>query len=136
MMTKEKLCALLNGREYTKEINEEISYKMQNTGLVAVFGRSDDLMEFRGAINDEFGCYNGGKAFLNRTGLLENHCGDENCPYFGYKKKNAMTIKALWCAEPGISWTYKTGIPHSTFEIVDNGVIYCRGIVFSLADVI
>lgn len=134
-MTKEELCILLHGREYTEEINDEISNKILNTGLVVVFGASDDLMELRGAIYDEIGCYNGGKAYLDSNGLLKNHCDDGECPYFTDQKKRAMTIEALWCAEPGISWTYKTDIPHSTFEVWEGKELYCRGIVFNLADV-
>lgn len=141
-MTEDELCGLLNGRQYKEEINAEIERKVREhnlhwtySQLVIVFGGSDDLMEFRGAIEDEVGCYDGGKAYLTINGLLENHCDDEECPYFADKKKRAMTIEALWCAEKDIPWTYKTDIPHSTFEIVDDGEIYCRGIVFNLADV-
>jgi len=134
-MTKEELCIFLNGREYTKEINDKITEKMQGTSLVVVFGASDDLMEFRGAIDDEVGCYDGGKAYLDSNGLIENHCDDDDCPYFADQKKRAMTIEALWCTEPEISWTYKTEIPHSTFEIWEGKELYCRGIVFDLADV-
>ncbi len=47
----------------------------------------------------------------------------------------AMTIDALWCKEPGYSWTFRTDIPHATFEVVEDGEPYCRGIVFALADV-
>jgi len=140
-MTKEELCTILTGREYTKEINSRIIGRIHGTGLVIVFGASDDLMKFRGAIYNEVGCSNGGKAYLNSNGLLENRCSADDCPYFADQKKRAMTIEALWCAEPGISWTYKTDIPHSTFIIVPaiqirkDGEVYCRGIVFNLADV-
>ena len=134
-MTKEELIIFLNGRKYTKEADNEIKFKMATTDLVVVFGASDDLMEFRGAIYDEVGCYNGGKAYLNSNGLIENHCNDDDCPYFADLKKRAMTIEALWCVEPGISWTYKTEIPHSTFEIMEDNEVYCRGIVFNLTDV-
>ncbi len=134
-MTKDELCTLLNGREYTKEINDEIKKKILHTGLVVVFGGSDDLMEFRGAIDDEVGCYDGGKAYLNSNGLLVNQCDDIDCPYFKDQLKRAMVIEALWCSEADISWTYKTDIPHSTFEIMEDSEIYCRGIVFNLAGV-
>ena len=134
-MTKDELCTILTGREYTKEINNRIIDRIHGTGLVVVFGASDDLMEFRGAIYDEVGCYNGGKAYLNGNGLIENHCDDEDCPYFADQKKQAMIIEALWCAEPNISWTYKTDIPHSIFKIWEDKEVFCRGIVFNLADV-
>ena len=134
-MTQYELCTILTGREYTEEINSRIIDRMNGTDLVVVFGGSDDLMEFRGAIHDEVGCSGGGKAHLNSNGLLVNRCEDDGCPYFQHLISRATTIEALWCAEPNISWTYKTGIPHSTFLIMEDSEIYCRGIVFNLSDV-
>ena len=133
-MTRDELSTMLNGREYIEEVNNEIKEAMEGTGLVVVFGGSDDLMEFHGAIDDEVECYNGGKAYLDRNGLLNNECNDCDCPYFEQKRNRALVIEALWCAEPNISWTYKTDIPHSTFEIMEAGEVYCRGIVFKLGE--
>ncbi|MNW22346.1 hypothetical protein D3C71_2237660 [compost metagenome] len=48
------------------------------------------------------------------------------------RQKSAKSIEALWCKEDGYSWTYKTEIPHATFEVADGDEPYCRGIVFSL----
>jgi hypothetical protein len=48
-------------------------------------------------------------------------------------RKTARKIEAVW-AEDGYSWTYRTDIPHATFEITEDGEPYCRGIVFALAD--
>jgi len=131
-MTRDELAALLNGREYTEEINEDEEAEAKEAGLVVVFGGSDDLMEFRGAIHDEVGVYDGGEAYLDENGLLENKCDEEECPYFAEKVFNSKRIEALWCAEPGVSWTYKTDIPHATFEIMEDGEVFCRGIVFRL----
>lgn len=50
------------------------------------------------------------------------------------RQKSAKSIEALWCKEDGYSWTYKTEIPHATFEVVEDEEPYCRGIVFALAD--
>ena len=135
-MNKNEACTLLNGMEYGEEIATEIQQCLKGSGLVAVFGASDDLMEFRGAIYDEVGCYDGGTAYLTKDGLLINKCDEDDCPYFEQIKKQVMTIEALWNNEnePAIAWTYKTDIPHSTFEIMEDGEVYCRGIVFSLSD--
>ncbi len=107
-------------------------------GLVVVYGASDDLMEFEGAIRDEFDCYNGGIALVDGQGLLDRdrieEDDDEGVAEFVARKKAARKIEALWCAEPGYSWTYRTDIPHATFEVVEDGEPYCRGIVFALAD--
>ena len=47
----------------------------------------------------------------------------------------ARTIEALFAKEPGYTWIYKTDIPHETFEIVEDGEPYCRGIVFNIGDI-
>ena len=134
-MTKEQLAAKLNGREYREEITNAEMAIAKSWGLVVVFGGSDDLLELRGAISDEIGSYGGKTIHVNKDGLLVNECDDEDCPYFEKLKENAAIIETLWCDEGEYSWTYKTDIPHATFEIVDEGEPYCRGIVFELADV-
>lgn len=134
-MTRDEAAAALDGGEYGNEGSSELFQAMKAAGLVAVFGASDDLMEFRGAINDEVGCYNGGTAYLTSEGLLENPCED-GCPYFEKVKKSAATIDAIWDSG-GYSWQYAVAGIHSTagFVIKENGEPYCEGIVFDLGDV-
>lgn len=132
---REEIAKALDGREYLKEITPEIREMLEEADLVVVLGASDDIMDFQGAINDQIGCSSGGKAYLDKDGLIVNACDEEYCPYFAIKKENATIIEALWCEEDDIAWTYKTDIPHSTFMIMEDGEKYCRGIVFSLADV-
>lgn len=132
-MTKEEAAAALNGNEYGSEGSPELFKTMKDDGLVAVFGYSDDNMEFRGAEEDEVGCYNGGSAHFTTKGLLVNRCED-GCPYFEAEKNAAVKVTAMW-AKDGFSWTYATTIPHATFIIKEDGDDYCRGIVFALADV-
>lgn len=137
-MTKEALAAMLTGRSYGSELSKAEETQAKADGLVVVFGASDDLMEFRGAIHDEVGCYDSGAAFLAGDGLLTNRCeADDDCPYFEKMVESAPMIEALWCSdEPsGPSWSYKTTIPHATFEIHDEEEFYCRGIVFALSEV-
>lgn len=134
-MTKEELAALLTGREYRSEITKQEAAQAKADGLVVVYGASDDLMEFDGAIHDELGAYNGTTAHLTNQGLLTNDCDHDECPHYEKLKNQAATIAAGWCEEDGYSWTFSTEIPHATFEIVEDGEPYCRGIVFALADV-
>jgi hypothetical protein len=131
---REALAARLNGREYGEETTPADEKAAKDAGLVIVFGASDDLMEFRGAVNDEVGAYNGGGAFFTCDGLLKSQCSDEECPYFAEKQDAATFVEAKWTGGD-FPWTYETAIPHSTFEIVEDGEKYCRGIVFALADV-
>lgn len=139
MMTASELAEMLNGREYMSEITDQEEAQAKAAGLVVVFGGSDDLMEFRGEIHDEV--YVPGTAYLTSAGLLRSECDDEECPYFAKLQDKAATIKAVWwtgkeAGDPGYAWTYQTDIPHTTFEIIDDGEQYCRGIVFALADIV
>ena len=138
-MDAKELAAKLNGREYCREITDEEVRQAKEAGLVVVFGASDDLIEFRGAIRDEGDCYDGGTVLIDTKGVLPSwdsasECEESAQEYFERKAK-ARTITALWAKEPGYSWTYKTDIPHETFEIVEDGEPYCRGIVFNIGEI-
>jgi hypothetical protein len=140
MMTKEELAALLNGREYRNEITKELRDQAKESGLVVVYGASDDLIEFDGAIRDEFACYGGGTVFLNEFGALVNECESEECPYFEREQKKCKMIRATWHEENNFSyddaqayWEYRTDIPHATFNIYEDDELYCVGIVFELS---
>lgn len=131
-MNKEELAARLTGREYGSELTRGDEALAKAAGLVVVFGASDDLMEFRGAIHDEAGL---GAAYVTPQGLFAEEC-DSECKYFRAARDGAQPIQAVWSDRAGdFSFTYKTDIPHATFEIYDDGEKYCRGIVFRLADV-
>lgn len=139
-MNAKELAALLTGREYRDEITREEEAQAKAAGLVAAFGASDDLLELRGAIHDEAGTYGGGQVRVDRAGVIpsfediDRDDKEELRRYF--KRENGgVEIVAAWEGEPGYSWIIKTSIPHETFEIVEDGDSYCRGIVFALADV-
>lgn len=121
-MTPKELAERLNGREYGSEITLEEMHIAKEFGLVVVFGASDDLMEFRGAIDDEGGCFGGGTVYFDQNGVAQD---DEAIKSF--------EIEAIWGHE-GYSWVYETDIPHETFDILEEGWRYCRGIVFSVED--
>jgi hypothetical protein len=133
-MTPAEAAEILSGSEYGDECSREFEAVLKAQGLVAVFGASDDLMEFRGAIHDEIGCYNGGTAYLTSVGLLTNDCDDDRCPHFARAKKSAATIEAKW-DEGGFSWVYETEIPHAKFLVKEGAEKYCEGIVFALSAV-
>lgn len=134
-MTKEQLAKLLNGRTYGDEITEENEADAAESGLIVIFGASDDLVEFRGAIHDEIDAYGGKMFWLSRTRTIEDH-EECDCEYCGYLKArdSALEIKALWC-EGDFSWEFVTKAPHATFEIYENVEKYCRGIVLHLDDI-
>lgn len=132
-MSTQELANALNGREYRNEITDTEEQEAKKNGLVVVFGASDDLMEFRGAVNDEIGALEGATAYFTNAGLLINECDNEDCPHFKKALAAAATINAKWDTD-GYSWIYETAIPHSVFDILEDGDKYCRGIVFLLSD--
>lgn len=116
----------LDGREYRDELTEKEEQALRNQGLVIVFGASDDLCEFRGAINDEAGCFGGGTILLNQSDLIDDFCMNEQ------EKMNFNNIKVVRYGDSGFAWSYETEIPHETFNILEDGYQYCRGIIFDI----
>lgn len=127
-MTREEWARLLDGREYRKEMSTAEVKQAQTDRMLVVFGASDDLMEFRGILNDEDGVYDNvsrivspstnGRWYLNRE-----------------SSQSGVPIKAEWCP-PDFkgSWRISTPISHSTFSIMEDGELYCVGIVIAESD--
>jgi hypothetical protein len=69
-MNAKDLAAQLNGIQYPVRIPKTLTDAAKAAGLVIVYGASDDLMEFEGAIYDEVGVYDGGVAHVDAKGLL------------------------------------------------------------------
>lgn len=138
-MTKEEFAAGLDGVvSYGNELDEYARKTAKESGLVVVYGASDDLMELDGAIRDEASVYGGGTVYLDEDGLLKcPDCEPElyNCPYYSRAREKAKWIAAVWCGEGRkAAWEYNTEIPHATFRVLDDGELYCVGIVFSVED--
>ena len=119
-----ELAARLNGCEYGCEVGMEDEDFAEVRGLVIVYGYSDDNVELQGAVSDELGCYDGGEFWINHKGELAGSAQD------GYKR-----VECVWCGPSGASWEYRTEIPHETFNVYEDGELYCVGIVFDLLDV-
>ena len=138
-MTAKELETALTGRKVGMEITSVEFDRAADAGLVVVFGYSDDNVEFRGAIDEEVGAWNGTTIHVTPDGLLEPPaCSDDvedcTCPYFAAAKKRAKIINALWHDKGGPCWTFETDMPHETFTVMEDGEPFCEGIVFSMAD--
>lgn len=136
-MTAKEFAEMLSGREYGMEIAGDESRLAAESGLIALYGYSDDNVEIVGAYRDEVGAYNGATIFLTKTGVLQDpacDCAENcNCPYFTQAKNDAKTVEAVW-GKGGASWTFKTDIPHEEFNIYEDGELFCVGIVLSVED--
>ena len=140
MTVLESIAKELDGMEYPVRIPKNIQNDAKKHGIVIVYGASDDLMEFEGAIYDELGCYDGGEAFIDSKGLIPDYNSIDKDDKDAVRdclsrEEKGRRIEAIWCGEDGYSWTYKTDIPHMTFDVMEDGECYCRGIVFSLSEV-
>lgn len=138
-MTKEELAKALDGKEYRKEISSYLLTEAKQSGLVIVYGHSDDLMELEGAIEDEGSCYEGEKFLIDSYGLFgdRDDLDDDELEEWLKRKKKAKKIEAVWCADGEPAWTYKTNIPHATFNVIEGDgdtEVQCRGIVFNISD--
>lgn len=134
-MDMHEAAAALHGNEYAHEGSKELWAEMKAAGLIAVFSASDDLTEFRGAIYDEAGAYDGGEHYLRRDGIMVSQCSEgDDCPYFAkLKAAGKPTIRAKW-DEGGYSWWIETDLPHATFDIMEDDEPFCRGVVIRLED--
>ena len=139
-ITKELIAAALHGREYgdVQTVPGAIAEQAKAVGFVIVYGESDDLMEFRGAFTEEISAYEGTKALVDAEGVIErprslDERDDSATERYLQRKKIAATIEAIW-AQGGCSWSYHTALPHAIFDIMEEGNVYCRGIVIAVAD--
>jgi hypothetical protein len=137
MMTPKEMAERLDGREYGVAVtNADVEVA---DGLVIVYGASDDLVEIDGEIFDEVAAYNGTSFRIGPDGVVRNHCEAlEGCPYHESQPEftTARIIRAVWTDESQETpaWTYETDIPHETFDLFEDGDVYCRGIVFRVDD--
>lgn len=134
-MNAKQLATLLGRRVMGNEITDAEERMARNSGLVVVFGHSDDNVEMRGAIHDEVGAYNGATVYLSATGLLVNDCDDDMCPHFKRARDRAARFKAKWDDGSGAAWTFDVPWPHYTFEVFEEDELFCLGVVFAVADV-
>ena len=132
--TKERVAAFLDGRNYVEfEAKlKTVQKDAEESGLVIVYGASDDLMELRGALDNEYGCYDGGTFYLTKAGIMEQKddiCSQ--CDLYKNSLKQAHKLVAKWCKGEWC-WSYEIDVPHSTFHLYEGKDKYCKGIVFEL----
>jgi hypothetical protein len=146
-MTKESLAALLSGRECGREITKQEAEQAQAAGLAIVFGASDDLLEFRGAIYDEVGAYEGATAVLYKKGKntfgvvpddresIRDIDHDHELEAALAARRLGQTVRAIWAPKvPDATWFITTQLPCAAFDIMEDGELFCRGLVLDVSD--
>lgn len=139
-MTKEQFAAQMGIREIGDEISTEAEKVAKQCGLLVVFGYSDDTVEFCGLFRDERSAGDSTTFRMDEVGILKSweQVVDEGADekeaerYFASKGKGKeMTA---FFDEGNVSWTFKTTIPHATFNVMDGGEIFCIGLVIERKD--
>ena len=132
-----EISKILDGMDRTDDVPKDIEKLAKENNIIIIFGYSDDLIEVRGKIYDEFDIFDGDKLLFTSQGILSNECYNKDCENFKLLKTllNPQEVKAIW-RNSSPYWSYQTDIPHKTFRMLDSDdEIYCIGIVFSLSDI-
>lgn len=148
-ITKEEMAARITGREYPFRLSSDEKAIAKASGLAIVYGASDDLLEFEGAIDEELSAYNGTSATITDDGkivesMTEGSDCDERSKCFFFKswleRQKSFEVTSEWCPEGmNCNWNVTASkVPVATFEIKDDyspDNIFCRGIVIDLNEV-
>lgn len=110
----------LNNIEYPADEIWDMRKQFEEDGVVVVYGASDDLIEFEGAIQDEGDCYNDEVFYLNKEGLTTSY------------SKNY--VKVTHPHNGTVQFNYETNIPCEWFDVMEDGELYCKGFVFNIND--
>lgn len=137
-MTAEQLAKQINGREYGNEISRGERQIAKDSGLLVVFGYSDDNVELRGVVNDEISAWEGVEFGVPANGEFETDEDEirirKRLIAKGWtppeSERIVCNINAEWCPKDlDCSWRIITNAPHSTFDIMEDGKLFCRGVV-------
>lgn len=59
---------------------------------------------------------------------------DECRKFFDRERLPYFDVEAVW-GKDEIDWSYNASVPFATFDIMEEGRIYCRGIVIDMKDI-
>ena len=99
--------------KYGDDIPKDIQELAKNKDVAICYGRSDDLLELVGAIDDEYSCLYGGD-----ISIIED----------------TLSIEALWGVGDA-SWSYNLERCNEKFKIYEeheDGELFCEGMVFEV----
>jgi hypothetical protein len=136
-MNLRQLAEKLNKVEYGFSLNNELKEICKKERLIVMHGYSDDLLECEGAICDEIGAYGGTEFAFDAEGFIPeydqiNHDDRHEVEHWINRDKKARKFKAIWHNGGSLAWTIETDVPHTTFDIMEDGEVFSRGIIFSL----
>jgi hypothetical protein len=139
-MTAKELATLLDGREYRQEITAAEEAQAKESGLLVIFAYSDDLIQFRGLIDDEVDAYNDIELYVNPNGsILQVEDGfDDYSDYIRHLQENndnrlithvKIQFKKDLSGKDRIWQSITTDVPHETFKVTNEGELFVEGLV-------
>ncbi len=129
-MNAKEWAQLLNGREYGSELSREEEKQAATDGVIIAYGYSDDGVEFAGAAHYHAPAWEGGVFWI--TNGFEIYDSKKN-----KLSERKVKIIAIWCPtdvnkKSWASWEIRADVcEYHTFDIMEDGELFCRGIVFS-----
>ena len=118
--------------------NGDLYRRMAESGLVAIYGLSDDLIEVRGACHAEISALMGNFREDDRQDLRFTSKGlvaDYDPDTVPATPTLFRQVDVSFCPPSDFWWTFETDLPHATFVTRSHGEPFSRGIVFSLSDI-
>lgn len=117
----------LNNIDYMDMIPSDILKQAKENNILVLFGGSDDLFEIRGAITEELSAYEG---FTYKD--------VENDPDIDKELRDILVenkIELIWCPDDERSWAFKLSIDskYETFDILEDGEIFCTGVILDIS---
>jgi hypothetical protein len=151
IMTVKEWAKKISGFEYPADELDNLNKEMAADGIIIAHGASDDLLEFRGVIYDEVGAWEGTEVRISSRGKGTAFIFDEeeNQDSFEFNQKEIVAmqqVKAIWSprcrdvednesGEAFASWLIETEIPHETFDIMEDGELFCWGVVLHVDNI-
>lgn len=135
VQTAQEVAKELDGMEYP--VREDFSHYEDH---VIIYGHSDDLVELQGAFTDEVSAYDGTSFSIDEKGVRpawndhDYYTKEEAREFFEREKLPFVLIVADWATD-GYSWVIRSDLRHATFNIMEDGAHFCRGIVIALDDI-
>jgi hypothetical protein len=142
MLTLQQFAEQLNGKEYcTRLFTDAEIQTAKDNGFIIAYGASDDLLELRGAITEEFGAYDGGECHIINNGVYSEDVYNKiknAVNLVGLEMPKTVTVVAEWAPEKDgecyASWhIHVVGASEvASFDVLEDDELFCRACVFKI----
>jgi hypothetical protein len=138
-VTKEEMAARLNGMDALDRVSTANRRDAANSNLIImqVWNDGNEVVEFSGAAYGRRGTYKGLKVYFFGSTPIHPDFDKCSCKCCAYSERTAVSGSVdLLIGKGGYAWSFKTNMPHATFDVTDEGgAKYCRGIVFEVPSI-